>query len=158
MSHRIATLHLGRSHSLDHLVGTPDERVGDGDAECLGGLEVNVQLNFGCLLDRQVSGLVALENAAGIDAGQTVCVRNGGSITQQTSSCRKLSIREDRRHRALERQRGELFAPAPKEWAAANHEPAYPQLDQLCEGSIKVTFGAGIQDMQLHRSEEHTSE
>ena len=47
------------------------------------------------------------------------------------------------------RQRGELFAPAGEEWIGANHEPACPQLDQLCEDRIEVTFGAGIQDMEL---------
>ena len=48
-----------------------------------------------------------------------------------------------------DRQRGELFGPAREECTAANHEPARSQLDQLCEDSIEVTFGAGIQDMQL---------
>jgi hypothetical protein len=30
---------------FDHLVGAPDERVGDVEAECLGGLQVDVQLD-----------------------------------------------------------------------------------------------------------------
>src|SRR6516165_7475335 len=38
--------------SFDHLIGTADERVGDGDAERLGGLEVDVHLDLCCLLDR----------------------------------------------------------------------------------------------------------
>ena len=48
-----------------------------------------------------------------------------------------------------DRQRGELFAPAREECIGADHEPARSQLDQLCEDSIEVTFGAGIQDMEL---------
>ena len=32
---------------------------------------------------------------------------------------------------------------------AANHEPARSQLDQVCEDYIEVTFGAGIQYMEL---------
>ena len=47
---------LGQKRTLrllfDHLVGTADERVGDGDAERLGGLEVDVHLDLCCLLDR----------------------------------------------------------------------------------------------------------
>ena len=44
----------------------------DGEAERLGGLEVDDQLDFRGLLDRQVGGLLALENPAGVDAGLTV--------------------------------------------------------------------------------------
>ena len=42
-----------------------------------------------------------------------------------------------------------MFGPAREECAGANHEPARSQLDQLCKDSIEVTFGAGIQDMEL---------
>src|SRR5262245_53237141 len=52
-------------------------------------------------------------------------------------------------HRVAERQRGELFNPARKKWIRGDHEPTCSQLDQLCEGSVKVTFGACIQDMEL---------
>ena len=58
-----------------------------GGSECLHGLEVDVQLDFSCLLDRQVGGLFTLEDAAGIDAGLTKNVCNvsavvaGGTIT-----------------------------------------------------------------------------
>ena len=38
-------------YSLDHLIGTADERVGDGDAERLGSLEIDVHLDLCCLLD-----------------------------------------------------------------------------------------------------------
>ena len=121
----------------------------DVDAERLGGLQVDVQLDFGDLLDRQVGRLFALENPAGIDAGQAVCVRNVRSVAQQTSGRGELAPLVDRRHRVAERQRGELFAPAREECIGADHEPARSQLDQLCEDSIEVTFGAGIQDMEL---------
>jgi hypothetical protein len=40
-------------------------------------LEVDDQLDFCFLLDRQVGGLVTLENPAGIVAGKAVCVRSG---------------------------------------------------------------------------------
>ena len=48
-----------------------------------------------------------------------------------------------------ERQCGELFAPADKEWIVADHEPAGSQLDQRCKGRVEVAFGAGVQDMEL---------
>jgi len=40
----------------------------DVEAKRLGGLEVDIQLNFCCLLYRQFGGLVAPENPAGTDA------------------------------------------------------------------------------------------
>ena len=54
--------------SFKHIVGAARHGQRDGDPERLGGLEVDVQLDFRCLLDRQVAGLLALENPAGIDA------------------------------------------------------------------------------------------
>jgi hypothetical protein len=44
----------------------------NGDAERFGGLEIDVKLDFGYLLNRSVGGLVAFENAGGADASQTV--------------------------------------------------------------------------------------
>jgi len=41
-------------------VGAAGQRQRDGDAKRLGGLQVDVQLNFCRLLDRQVGGLGAL--------------------------------------------------------------------------------------------------
>src|SRR5438128_815872 len=47
---------------LDHLIRLEEERRGDGEAQSLGGLEVNDQLKPHGLLHRQVAGLGPLEN------------------------------------------------------------------------------------------------
>jgi hypothetical protein len=44
------------------MVGTQQERFRDAEANLLGGLEVDDQLEFLGLLDRQIGGLYALEN------------------------------------------------------------------------------------------------
>ena len=148
-------MHRSKTASLfDHVVGTRHQRLRHGEAERLRGFLVDVQLDFSGLLHWQVGGLVALENPAGIVAGQAVCLRRVSSVAQQTSGHGKLTILVDRWHRVAERQRGELFAPAREERIAANHEPARSQLDQLCEDPIEVTFGAGIQDMKPARGYE----
>jgi hypothetical protein len=56
-------------HSFDQLVGAAGQGQRDGDAKRLGRLEVDVQLDLRDLLHWQISGLLALENAPGIDAG-----------------------------------------------------------------------------------------
>jgi hypothetical protein len=138
-----------QNNLLDHLVGATEQRERECDAECLGGLEVDEKLDLSGLLDGQIGGLVALENPAGVDAGLTVHVRNTASVAHQAASRGELAILEDRGHRVAERQCGELLAPAIKERIASDHEPARSQLDQLCEGYIKVTLCAGIQDMEF---------
>src|ERR1035441_5125029 len=55
---------------FDHLVGAADYRQWDIQPERLGGLQIDDQFDFGNLLDRQVGGLLTLENANGIVAGQ----------------------------------------------------------------------------------------
>ena len=40
-----------RAYSFDHLVSSPNERVREADPERFGGLEVDVKLDLGCLLD-----------------------------------------------------------------------------------------------------------
>jgi hypothetical protein len=57
---------------FNHLVGAADQRERHGNTERLCGLEVNNQFYFADLLDRQVGGLLALENAAGIVTSQVI--------------------------------------------------------------------------------------
>ena len=68
---------------------------------------------------------------------------------RNVSGHRKPATLVDRWHRVAERQRSELFAPINEECIAADYEPARSQLGQLCEDSIEVTFGVGIQDVKL---------
>jgi hypothetical protein len=56
--------------SLDHLIGAGKDRWRDCQAEGLGGLEIDDQLECCRLLDRQIGGLGAVEDLSGINADQ----------------------------------------------------------------------------------------
>ena len=60
---------------FDHLVGAEQDRCRNIEAERLGGFQIDHEFKFCRLLDRQIGGLVALENAPDIDAGLPICLR-----------------------------------------------------------------------------------
>ena len=51
---------------LDRLVGAAEQRRREAEAERAGGLEIDGKLDFCKQLDRQVGGLLPVENAPGI--------------------------------------------------------------------------------------------
>ena len=66
-----------RGGSLDHLVGAGEKWERDGEAECLGSLEVQEQLDFRGLLDWHISRFLTLENPVRVDADLARKVRVG---------------------------------------------------------------------------------
>src|SRR5262245_61534760 len=119
---------LGQKRTLsdlfDHLVGAILYRLRHSNAECLGGLDVDIQLDLGGLLDRQVSRLIAFQNPAGVDAGRTKRVRKTGSVAHEAAGRCELARLVDRGHGVTNRQCRELFEPATEEWIGADHERA----------------------------------
>src|SRR5262249_31478820 len=70
----VSSIRVRSAHgnSFDHLVDAGDQRQRNGKAEGLGSFQVDDQLDFGGLLDRQIGGLLALENLGGVATGQAV--------------------------------------------------------------------------------------
>jgi ribosomal protein L27 len=130
---RLLLTHCGRRWSkpfalqesfFDHLVGSPEQRDREGEAERLGGLHVDNQFDPRGLLHRQVGGLLTLENAAGIGADQSVRVQATAAVAHQAAGRGERAILVDRGHSVAERRWGELFVVCVEEYIVADHERA----------------------------------
>ena len=66
-------------------------------AECLRGPEIDHEVKFRGLLDRQVGWLLAFENAASVVAGQRVRIGDARSVTHQAAGRGELAQRIGRR-------------------------------------------------------------
>src|SRR2546425_4178307 len=71
--------------SLDHLVGTQQERLGDLEVERLGGGQVDDEIELARLLDRDVARLCPAQNLVDKIGGAPVQVRSVWSIGHETS-------------------------------------------------------------------------
>ena len=69
-----------------------------GEAERLGGLEVDDQLELGRLLDRQISRLGAFEDLSGVSADLAMDSGAAGSIADQPAGESEFTLRIDRRN------------------------------------------------------------
>src|SRR5713226_249385 len=76
--------------SLDHLIRPLQERLGDRQAEGLGGLEVDDQLELGRLFDGKIAGLGSFEDLVHVGRGTPELVRNVRPIGNEARGLRKL--------------------------------------------------------------------
>src|SRR5262249_19341468 len=74
---------------FDHLVGGDEQLVRHGEAEHLGGRGVDDELELCCPHYRQICGLRALEDAAGIAATLAIGIGQASSIAHQPAGFRE---------------------------------------------------------------------
>src|SRR6476661_9718156 len=77
---------------LDHLIGARREPGRQVKAECLGGFQVDHELEPGGLIDRQVGGLFALENPSDVESGTTISIQSVVAIAHQAALFDKFSV------------------------------------------------------------------
>src|SRR3970040_2366706 len=70
---------------LDDLVGAKQQRLRNGQAQGLGGLEVDDELELGRLLDREIGRLGALEDLVDVDRRPAPHVRQRDGIAHETA-------------------------------------------------------------------------
>src|SRR5215470_5996323 len=75
------------------------------DAECPGRLQIDDELEFDRLQDRQVGGLRALQDVAGINADLTKHVRSIGCVTHQPADFDSLATGIARGNPVMRRKR-----------------------------------------------------
>src|ERR1700734_1494080 len=107
---------------LDHLVSGGQQRLRDGEAERVGGLEVDDQLDFYGLLDRQIGWFLAFENAPGINANLAEPIAEAAAKAHHAAGEGELTEWVNRGQRMAGRQRGELFGTPVEEGAAADQD------------------------------------
>src|SRR5262249_1361447 len=107
---------------FDHLVGAGEQRGWHLEAERLGGIEIDHELELGQLDDRQVGRLLALGNPARLISCLTIGISKAGSITHQAAGRGEVAPFIHRRHRMACRQQYKLLAPGIKEWGCADKQ------------------------------------
>src|SRR5438132_12018284 len=105
---------------LDDLVGTGEERSRHSEAERVGGLEIDDQLEFARLLDRQISRLGTLQDSPRVTAGLTKGIRDPHTIADQAAGLCDLAPHIVRWNGMARCQRHELVASTEEERIAAD--------------------------------------
>src|SRR5262245_49057980 len=88
----VADIFLSSNPLFDYLIGAAEQRERERDAERLGGLHVDDQLDPRGLLHRQIGRLFALEDAADIAARNAMRVRKAGAVGHEAAGIGKISI------------------------------------------------------------------
>src|SRR6516165_3591340 len=100
-----------KSPLFEHLVGEREQLCRHVETECLGGLEIDDELEFRGLHDRQVGGLFTLENATRIKSNLSVLLDQTGPVTDKPTRHDELTIRVHGRNRMACRECSELLHP-----------------------------------------------
>ena len=101
--------------SFKHLVGGDHQALRDGHTERLSGPEVDEYLKLRGSLHRQITGFLASQDAAGIDAGEMIGIGDTGTVAQQFTSCRELAAVKDCRDLVANGECGEFRGLAEEE-------------------------------------------
>ena len=135
---------------FDHLVGTGYQCRWHGEAKRLGCLEVDHQIEFCRLLDRQIRRLGALEDLPGVDADLTPERSDIGSIADQAPCANEFLQLICRGNGVTRRQRYDPFALSEKEGIGVDDESVGVLLGNRGESGVKITVVAGLDDEELY--------
>jgi hypothetical protein len=116
-------------------------------AEVSSGLQVNHRFEYGWLHYRELSRLVALENAAGIDACLSVCVGNARSIADETARRGVLAEWIDRGNLETRGPLYNVLAPVDEKRVGPDKKCVGPPLGDGGENRIELVRRADVDCM-----------
>src|SRR4029078_2488179 len=142
-------LYQGPSRSFafrlfDHLVGAPDERVGDAESERLRSLEIDGEFDLRYLLHRKLGDFFAFEYPPHVDAHWTNRVRLVRAVRHEPPGKDELARRIYRCHGMASRQGDHHFTLCQKEIFTADYKCAYLFADKGLERRFEFAGTAGI--------------
>src|SRR6516225_8436711 len=135
--------------SFNELVGEQLDRVGHLDAERSGRLQVDHELKFRRLQDRQVGGLGALENLTGIRADLTIHLYTIRRVAHQPANFDSHARRVARGNAIDCCKRGQLHATARKEYVASDVQGFGSVAHKSSECRLDLALGASLEDLNL---------
>ena len=125
---------IRRRGSADHLVGLEQEGWGDGEAQRLGGLQVDDELKLGGLLHREIGRLGPLEKPVHVDRDPAIGRLLIRAVGHQAASVRKRPPEGDGRQVVLPRQvHRELGGEV-----RLDDDGARPRGHHRCEGPVEI--------------------
>src|SRR5262245_7460421 len=80
---------------FDHLVRNGEKPGWCGEAERLGGFEIDYEFEFGGLKNWQVGGLGTPKYTACVDTGLAKYIRNARAVAHETAAGRKFTVRRN---------------------------------------------------------------
>src|ERR1051326_7041852 len=133
-----------RCFSLDHLVGTGEQRLRYGKAERFRCVEIDDQLEFGGSLDRQVGWLGPVKDLAHVNSELATVTDLVRPIADQAALRSEFTPLVDRRNAMARCKRYELLASAVEECIAADDKRASMQLNEGGKCGFKIVVIAGF--------------
>src|SRR6516164_11402809 len=122
--------------SLDHLVGERNQLVGNLDAERLGGLEVNDQLELDWRLHRQIAWCFAAQDAIEVRRRATPQICYVAAIGDQAAADGEKGERIDRGHTVARRRRDDGRTIAGCEYVCVHDQPPIRPSGERSQGAF----------------------
>src|SRR5262249_29477613 len=118
------------------------------EAERLGSDQVDEQLVLGRPHHRQIGGLAAFGNSAGIDAGEAPCIGGAGSVADQSTLSDALARLKKRRDAITGGQRDKWVVVLKERWTRADEHRLGAPLRYGCECRFEVAVARRRNDKQ----------